>query len=87
MATAIATIIGALIAAAASITVCVINNNKQNALIAYRIQELEKKVEKHNNLVERTYRLEEDSAVQEERIRAANKRIADLERITGGKAG
>ncbi len=87
MATAIATIIGALIAAAAAITVCVINNNKQNALIAYRIQELEKKVEKHNNLVDRTYKLEEDSAVQEERIRVANKRIADLERITGGKAG
>lgn len=84
METAIATILGALIAAAASITVCVINNNKQNTLIAYRLQELEKKVEKHNNLVERTYQLEEDSALQEERIRVANKRIADLEKIAGG---
>lgn len=28
-------------------------------LTTYRIEQLEKKVEKHNNLVERTYRLEE----------------------------
>lgn len=27
-------------------------------LIAYRLEELEKKVNKHNNLVERTYKLE-----------------------------
>ena len=30
-----------------------------NKLTSYRIEQLEKKVEKHNNLVERTYRLEE----------------------------
>lgn len=29
-----------------------------NKLIAYRIEQLEKKVEKHNSLVERTYKLE-----------------------------
>ena len=29
-----------------------------NRLIAYRIEQLEKKVEKHNTLVERTYKLE-----------------------------
>ena len=34
-------------------------NRKSAALIAYRIEELEKRVDKHNNLVERTYRLEE----------------------------
>lgn len=85
MSTAIATVLGALIGAVASIIVCVINNNKQNALIAYRLQELEKRVEKHNNLVERTYRLEELTAVQDEKIKVANNRISDLEKITGGK--
>lgn len=30
-----------------------------NKLVTYRLEQLEKKVEKHNNLVERTYRLEE----------------------------
>lgn len=29
-------------------------------LIKYRIEQLEKKVEKHNSIVERTYKLEED---------------------------
>lgn len=33
-------------------------NRKSTALIAYRLEELEKKVSKHNNLVERTYQLE-----------------------------
>lgn len=31
---------------------------KANKLTMYRINQLEKKVEKHNNLVERTYQLE-----------------------------
>lgn len=33
-------------------------NRKNSALIAYRLQELEKKQDKHNNLIERTFRLE-----------------------------
>lgn len=44
-----------------------------NRLTNYRIQELEKKVEKHNTIVERTYRLEE-------MMKVANHRINDLER-------
>ena len=35
-----------------------IANKKSQALIAYRLEQLEKKVDKHNNLVERTYILE-----------------------------
>lgn len=35
-----------------------ISNRKSQALIAYRLQELERKVDKHNNLIERTYMLE-----------------------------
>ena len=35
-----------------------IANRKSQALIAYRLEQLEKKVDKHNNLVERTYILE-----------------------------
>ena len=41
-------------------------------LIKYRIEQLEKKVEKHNSVVERTYLLEE-------KMRVANHRIDDLE--------
>lgn len=49
-------------------------------LMSYRIEQLEKKVEKHNQIVERTYRLEEDSKVMEEKIKVANHRIDDLEK-------
>lgn len=34
-----------------------------NKLVNYRIEQLEKKVDKHNNLVERTYKLEEKVAL------------------------
>ena len=35
-----------------------LSNQKQSVLIAYRIEELEKKVNKHNNLIERMYQAE-----------------------------
>lgn len=50
-------------------------------LITYRIEQLEKKVEKHNNIIERTFKLEEATAIQAEQIRVANHRIADLENM------
>ena len=34
------------------------SNRKQAALVAYRLEKLEAKVDKHNNVVERMYRLE-----------------------------
>ena len=54
-------------------------NRKSTALIAYRLEQLEQKVSKHNNLVERTYALEESVALIDERMKAANRRIAHLE--------
>ena len=55
-----------------------------NKLTTYRIEQLEKKVDKHNTVIERTYKLEEAEAVLEEQIKVANHRISDLER--GGEA-
>lgn len=49
-------------------------------LMSYRIEQLEKKVEKHNNVIERVYRLEEHDAVMNEQMKVANHRIDDLER-------
>lgn len=49
-------------------------------LIAYRVEQLEKKVEKHNGVIERVYKLEQEQAVQDEKIAVANHRIDDLER-------
>lgn len=42
-------------------------------LTSYRIEQLEKKVEKHNSVVERTY-------VMEEKLKVCEHRIGDLER-------
>lgn len=54
----------------------VINSRMSN----YRIEQLEKKVEKHNNLIERTYAIEQHNAVVDEEIKVANHRIEDLEK-------
>lgn len=51
----------------------------QTDLTIYRIDQLEKKVEKHNQVVERVYILEKKDAVEEEEIKVINHRIADLE--------
>lgn len=55
-------------------------NRKSSALIAYRLEQLEAKVNRHNSVIERTYRLEEQEQLLEERIKVANHRIEDLER-------
>ncbi len=43
-----------------------------NKLVTYRLSQLEKKVEKHNSVMERTF-------ILEEKIKVANHRIDDLE--------
>lgn len=83
--------IEAIVTGGVAIIVCVISgffqmrsvkeqNSKTVALIDYRLEQLEKKVDKHNSVVERTYKLEELTALQEEKIKVANHRIEDLEK-------
>lgn len=48
----------------------------------YRIEQLEEQVKKHNNLVERVFRLEDADKLLDEKINVANKRISDLEVAT-----
>lgn len=43
-------------------------NRKSSALIAYRLEQLEEKVNKHNNVIERTFELEKRVSVDEEKI-------------------
>ena len=56
-------------------------NKKNTALIAYRLEQLELKVNKHNSVIERTYNLETEQSVIKEQIKVANHRIEDLERL------
>lgn len=56
------TILAAAITGAVTLAVCLITNHAQaektRALIDYRVSQLEKKQDKHNNLMERTFKLE-----------------------------
>ena len=80
----------ALLSGIAAIVVCLINgafqirqvrkeNDKTIALIEYKLDELTKRVDKHNNVIERTYKLEELTALQEEKISEVKRRVEDLE--------
>lgn len=80
----------AIITGIVAIVVCMINNyfqqrsvkeqnNKTIALIDYKLSELTKRVDKHNNVIDRTYKLEENEKVMQEQIKVANHRIKDLE--------
>ena len=53
-------------------------------LTQYRLEQLEKKVEVHNGVIDRVYKLEERTELQEEKIKVANHRIEDLEKAVGG---
>lgn len=48
-------------------------------LTNYRLEQLEKKVEKHNELIEHIYIIEQHEAVMENNLKSANHRITDLE--------
>lgn len=68
-------IIGLAGSAIGSLCGILINTKLSN----YRIEQLEKKVDKHNNLIERTYEIEKDLEVIKNDIKVANHRIEDLE--------
>lgn len=73
----------ALISAGAAILVCMISNYFQNrkttALMEYKIDQLTKKVDLHNNAIARLYEVERRLGIDEEKIKVANHRIDDLE--------
>lgn len=73
------TIIVAVLALIGTLAGAYMANRKSSALIAYRLEQLEEKVNKHNNVIERTYLLEKNEAIFEEKLEVVNHRIDDLE--------
>lgn len=51
-----------------------------NRLTNYKIDELKKTVEKHNSLIDRTYRLEERATLMDEKLENLDHRVETLER-------
>ena len=50
-------------------------NRKQTALIEYRMKELEKKVDLHNKVIDRTYKLEARADVTEAEIEDLKRKV------------
>ena len=79
------TIISSCITAAVALVICLLNNHgqqeKTRALMEYKLDELTKRVDEHNHVVERTYSIERELSIQKEQIKIANHRIEDLEGI------
>lgn len=73
-------IIVAALGLAGTLTGSYLANRKSAALLAYRLEQLEEKVNRHNQVVERTYALEEAVSLLDERVKVANHRITDLEK-------
>lgn len=93
----------ALIAAGATLLVCLINNHYQHkqfetqvqqqreeteqkhnetiSLVTYRLEQLEKKQDRYNNIISRTYELEKSEKILEEKMKVVNHRVDDLEQF------
>ena len=69
----------ALISGLLSLVGVIITVVIEHKLTLYRIEQLEKKQDKHNSLIERVFHVEEKITVLEERQKVANHRIDDLE--------
>lgn len=73
------TIMASLISTGGTIAVAVIAIVSNNAVIKVKIEELEKKQDKHNQLIERTYKLESDMATVWKRYDDMSERVERLE--------
>lgn len=74
------TVIVALFSFAGTVLGSIFGILAANKLTNYRIAQLEKKVEAHNKVIDRVYKLEKRDAVVGEEISVANHRITDLEK-------
>ena len=66
-------LISGLSVAVPSVIATILSNRKSNALMVYRIDQLEDKVNKHNNLIDRMYEAEADIKVLKEEMKGITK--------------
>ena len=72
-------IIVAILALLGTLAGSFFSHRKTTALISYRLEQLERKVDLHNNAVERIYDLESRADVVDEKLKVSDHRISDLE--------
>lgn len=78
------TIISSLISGGIALLVCILTNQatvkKAMTVVEIKLESLQKTVEKHNSVVERTFRLEERTNEQEKRLDALQRELHELSR-------
>ena len=65
----------ALIGGVVTLVGVVASNSRSRAVMELKIDELSRRVEKHNSVVERTYRLEQDMAVVKRDVESLEERM------------
>ena len=78
MDTTIATIVVAVLSLIGTLGGAYLANKKSTALIAYRLEQLEEKVNKHNSVIERTYELEKKETLVEHDIEEIKHQVENL---------
>lgn len=74
------TITIALITSASSLLVAVISIVMNNRILGYKVDELKKQVEKHNQVVEKVALLQQETSTQWKRIDELRKDVEDLKK-------
>ena len=62
----IVAVISGVLGGIPSVIATIMSNNKSTALMEYKIDQLDEKVHKHNNLIDRMYKVEQDVAILKE---------------------
>lgn len=78
------TLVSSLISGGVAILVCLLtqwaSSKRTLAIIEVKMDSLTKTVEKHNGIMEKTYRLEERTADQEKRLDSLERDVRELSR-------
>lgn len=75
-----ATIVVAILSLIGTLGGAYLAGRKTTALVVYRLSELEKKVDKHNNVVERMYEVEKKLALIKDHQQEIMERVENLEK-------
>lgn len=70
----------AIITSASSLLVAVISVIMNNRILGYKVDELKKQVEKHNQVVEKVALLQQETSTQWQRIDELHKDVEDLKK-------
>ena len=75
------TITIAIITSASSLIVAIVSVVMNNRILGYKVDELKKQVEKHNQVVEKVAILQQETSTQSKQLDELRKDVEDLKKI------